>query len=72
VVEQISSLKRIEGHLEQVREATHRNTLEQKEMIEDLRGIGSRINMVAGIGLGLLAASVAVDLVFYLRILKVF
>lgn len=72
VVEQNSSLKRIESQLELVREATHRNTLEQKEMIEDLRGVGSKINVVAAIGLGLLAASVAGELVVYLRMLKIF
>lgn len=71
VVEQNASLLRIETHLEMVREATHRNTLEQKETIEDLRGVGRRINLVAAIGLGLLVASVASELLLYLRIIKV-
>lgn len=71
VAEQNNSLLRIEGQLEHVREATHRNTMEQKELIEDLRGVGSKINVVAAIGLGLLAASVAVNLVLYLHLIKV-
>jgi len=37
VAEQNSSLRRVEDQLEMVREATDRNTLEQQELLEDLR-----------------------------------
>lgn len=72
VVEQNATLKQIEGHLEMVREATHRNTQEQKELIEDLKSVGSKINFVAVVGLTLLAASVGIDLLLYLHMIKVF
>jgi hypothetical protein len=71
VVEQNATLMQIAGRLEQVREATHRNIQEQKELIEDLKAVGSRINLVAVMGLSLLAISVAVELLLYLRIVKV-
>ena len=71
VVEQNSSLKRVEDQLEMVREATDRNTLEQQELMEDLKGVGSKVNVVAFIALGLLAISVIVNIVLYLHILRV-
>ena len=48
-----------------VREATDRNTLEQQELMEDLKGVGSKVNVVAFIALGLLAISVIVNIVLY-------
>lgn len=71
VVEQNTSLKRVEDQLEMVREATDRNTLEQQELMEDLKGVGTKINLVAVIALGLLAVSVIVNIVLYLHILRV-
>ena len=71
VVEQNSSLKRVEDQLEMVREATDRNTLEQQELMEDLKGVGSKVNVFALIALGLLAVSVIINVVLYLHILKV-
>jgi hypothetical protein len=71
VVEQNSSLKRVEDQLEMVREATDRNTLEQQELMEDLKGVGNKVNLVAVIALGLLGISVIVNIVLYLHILKV-
>ena len=43
VVEQNSSLKRVEDQLDLVREATDRNTLEQQELLEDLKGVGNKV-----------------------------
>jgi len=40
--EQNSSLKRVEDQLEMVREATDRNTLEQQELLEDLKAVGQQ------------------------------
>lgn len=71
VVEQNTSLKRVEDQLEMVREATDRNTLEQQELLEDLKVVGNKVNVFALIALGLLAVSVLINIVLYLHILKV-
>jgi hypothetical protein len=71
LVEQNSSLKRVEDHLEMVREATDRNTLEQQELMEDLKSVGNKVNLFAIVALGLLAISVLVNVVLYLHILRV-
>jgi hypothetical protein len=71
IVEQNSSLKRVEDHLELVREATDRNTLEQQELLEDLKAMGSKVNVVAAIAIGLLAISLLVNMALYLHIQRV-
>ena len=71
IVEQNAALKQIEEHLEMVREATDRNTLEQKELLEDLSGVGHKVNFLAFLALGLLAVSILANTVLYLHILKV-
>jgi hypothetical protein len=71
VAEQNSSLKRVEDQLEMVREATDRNTLEQQELLEDLKLVGNKVNVVALIALGLLAVSVLLNLVLYLHLRRV-
>lgn len=71
VVEQNSSLKRVEDQLEMVREATDRNTLEQQELMADLKGVGKKVNLVALVALGLLAVSVIVNIVLFLHIVRV-
>jgi hypothetical protein len=63
-----SSLKRVEDQLEMVREATDRNTLEQQELVEDLKSIGNKVNLVALIAIGLLAFSILVNLLLYMHI----
>jgi hypothetical protein len=70
-VEQNSSLKRVEDQLELVREATDRNTLEQQELLEDLKSVGSKVNIVAVIAIGLLAISVVLNLLLYMHIQRV-
>ena len=67
VAEQGATLKGVEDQLERVREATDRNTLEQQELVEDLRSVGSRMSRFAVLGLVLLAISVGFNL--YLLIL---
>jgi hypothetical protein len=54
-----------------VREATDRNTLEQQELMEDLKSVGHKVNMIALVALGLLAVSVLLNLVLYLHIQRV-
>jgi hypothetical protein len=71
VAGQNTSLKRVEDRLEMVREATDRNTLEQQELMEDLKSVGRKVNLVAGLALLLLAASIAVNVVLYLHIQRV-
>jgi hypothetical protein len=69
VLEQVTTLKRVEDHLERVKEATDRNTLEQQELVEDLRSVGSRLTIFAIVGLILLAASLGLNifLIFQLQ-----
>lgn len=68
LAEQHTSLKRVEDRLELVREATDRNTLEQQELMEDLKTIGNKVNIVALTALGLLLVSVLLNLFLYLHI----
>ena len=60
-VEHVSALKRVEDQLDHVREATDRNTLEQQELVEDLRAVGGRLSTFALIGLILLALSLLLN-----------
>jgi t-SNARE complex subunit (syntaxin) len=68
VQEQVTSLKRVEDQLERVREATDRNTLEQQEMVEDLRAVGSRVSTLAIVGLVLLLASLGMNVWFLIQL----
>jgi hypothetical protein len=68
VLEQSTTLKRVEDQLERVREATDRNTLEQQELVEDLRTVGSRISTFAIIGLLLLALSLGLNIYFLVQL----
>jgi len=71
VVEQNASLKRVEDQLEMVREATDRNTLEQQELLEDLKSVGGKVNMFAILALALLAVSILLNVILYLHIQRV-
>jgi hypothetical protein len=71
VVEQNTSLKRVEDQLEMVREATDRNTLEQQELMEDLRTVGNKLSLVALVAFGLLAISILLNIVLFLHIQRV-
>lgn len=71
VQEQTASMKRVEDQLELVREATDRNTLEQQELIEDLKTMGHKVSMIA-VGLSaLLVLSVIMNVVLYLYMKRV-
>jgi len=69
--DQNTALKRVEDHLQMVREATDRNTLEQQELIEDLKSITGRMNLLALLFLLLLVISVAVNIFLFLHIQRV-
>ena len=71
VMEQNTSLKRVEDQLEMVREATDRNTLEQQELIEDLKAVSNKVNVFALLLMGLLVISVLLNLVLFLHIQRV-
>lgn len=71
VTEQTTSLKRVEDRLDMVREATDRNTLEQQELLADLKSMGHKVNLVAAVAIGLLAISLLVNLALFLHIQRV-
>ncbi len=71
VGEQVTSLKRVEDQLEMVREATDRNTLEQQELLEDLKTVGNKVNIFALIALALLGISIFINLILFLHIRRV-
>ena len=71
VMEQNTSLKRVEDQLEMVREATDRNTLEQQELLEDLKTFGHKVKLVVIIALGLVAIGFLLNLILYLHIQRV-
>jgi hypothetical protein len=55
-----------------VREATDRNTLEQQELLEDLKTFSNKVKVVAVLAVGLLAISLLVNLVLLYHIKSVF
>lgn len=71
VTEQNASLKRMEDQLEMVREATDRNTLEQQELLEDLKAFSGKVKVVAVIGIGVLVIGVVLNLILFLHIQRV-
>jgi hypothetical protein len=71
LVEQNTTLKRVEDQLEMVREATDRNTLEQQELLEDLKAVGNKAKLIAFAALALLAIAIALNLVLFLHLRRV-
>jgi len=71
VMEQNASLKRVEDQLEMVREATDRNTLEQQELLEDLKIFSGKVKVIAVIGIGVLVIGVVLNLILFLHIQRV-
>jgi len=69
--EQTGSIKRVEGQLELVRQATDRNTLEQQELVEDIKSIGRRMNLVAVVLLLMLGLSVGINVMLFLHLNRV-
>ena len=71
VAEQNNSLKRVEDQLEMVREATDRNTLEQQELLEDLKAFGNKIKLIVILALVLVGVGFAMTLALFLHIQRV-
>ncbi len=71
VIEQNASLKRVEDRLEMVREATDRNTLEQHELLDDLKVLSRKVKIFAIAGFTLLAVGFALELILFLHLRRV-
>lgn len=71
VMEQNNSLKRVEDQLEMVREATDRNTLEQQELLEDMKAFGNKIKIVVILALALVVVGFFMTLALFLHIQRV-
>lgn len=68
---QNTSLKHVEDHLDMVREATDRNTLEQQELMEDIKNVTSKVNLVTLVVLAMLLGSLLLNLILYLHLQRV-
>ncbi len=66
--EQGTSLKRIGDQLDLVKESTERHALEQKEVTDNLHLLQKKVTVFAWTGLILLALSLGVNLVLFLRV----
>ena len=66
VLEDSASLQRVEDKLELLSEATDRNALGQRALLEELRAIGRKANILALVGLGLLGASILLNVMLLL------
>ena len=71
LVEQNRSLRRVEDQLEAVREATDRNTLEQRELLEDLNAFRKKIRLGAALGISVLAVGFVLELLMFLHLRRV-
>ncbi|HUA92697.1 MAG TPA: hypothetical protein VL991_09030 [Terracidiphilus sp.] len=66
VIEQNALLKKVEDRLEMVREATDRNTLEQQELLDDLKSVRRKMTVFAVFVLLLLAGLGGLNVVMFL------
>lgn len=66
ISEQNISLNKVQDRLEMVAQATDRNTLEQQELLEDLKSVRRKVAVVATISIILLLASVGLNVVLFL------
>jgi hypothetical protein len=71
VQEQNTAIKRVEDQLEMVKEATERNTLEQEELIEDLKAVGNKVNLFALLLFMMLLVSMLLNLALFLHMKQV-
>lgn len=71
VLEQNTAIKRVEAQLDMVREATDRNTLEQQELIEDLKAVGNKVNVFALLLFAMLIVSLLLNVTLFLHIKQV-
>jgi hypothetical protein len=67
-MEQSFWLKRVEDQLKTVSGATEANTQQQQEIADDLKSIGTRVNVFAYIGMTLLAVSILLNVYLFLHL----
>jgi hypothetical protein len=68
LLDQNTSLKRVEDQLEGVREVANRTSLQQQELLEDLKAFRSKIKFVAAVGITLLAIGFVLELLIFLHL----
>ena len=68
VSEQKQAIVQISDRLDQLKEATNRNTLEQQELMEDARGLRKKFLVAGGIVIGLLVVSVALNIIVLFKL----
>jgi len=71
-IKQSGSLERVRDRLEMMCEATDRNRLaincnaqEQQELLEDLKALGSKVKVIAIVGVSLLVAGLLLELLMF-------
>jgi hypothetical protein len=67
VIEQSAGIRRVADRLEKAQEAVERNAQEQQELKETVQTIGRKANLIAILALSLAAASIAVNVFFFLH-----
>ena len=71
IAQQNGTVNQISDHLDGVRQSTDRNTRRQHELIEELRGVGKKVNFIAITALGLSAVCVALNVLLVLHVFKI-
>lgn len=71
LLDQSEAIRKLEDQLELLRDATDRNTNEQQELMQDLKTVGGKVNSFAILALLLLGASVALNVILYLHLMRV-
>lgn len=67
ITEQNTTLKRVDDQLQSVRDATDRNTLEQQELLEDLKTFSKKSKIFAIVISSLLGVSIILNVLLLLR-----
>jgi len=67
-MEQSFWLKRVEDQLKMVSGATEANTQQQQQLVDDIKSVGTRVNIFAYIALTLLAASILLNVYLFLHV----
>jgi len=70
-MEQSFWLKRVEDQLKMVSGATEANTQQQQQLVDDIKSVGTRVNVFAYIALTLLAVSILLNLYLFLHVRRV-
>lgn len=71
IAQQNVTVNQLSDHLDGVRQSTDRNTRRQHELIEELRGVGKKVNFIAVTALGMTAVCVALNVLLVLHVFKI-